>query len=264
MGDIWTPNLLEIGIDPEELPPGWGWTTLGKNEEWTPGEPLRRRPQFGEFMVAPYVTDRRACNHPFEQTQLVVASTTGEVRRNERLFLPNATWYESLTPWGAAPQWWLFGPQGEVFFAFIEQCQRDGESLWDKLSTYTHSDTMYAVERLRRDLSHLQKLQVDQIMDDNRRLGAVARALSRAGEVFYGPRVSRHNQYRYQQSQGLAKCYGSSLYGIASYWREQVNAMDNIIRWLTLRDALPAELYRLLAEPWQERMGWPLHPEDAF
>jgi hypothetical protein len=264
MGDIWTPDLIEIGINPEELPTGWGWTTLSTNEDWTPNVPLTRRPQFGEFMVVPYVTDRHACNRPFERAQLVVASIAGEVRRNDRLFLPDATWYESLIPWGAAPQWWLFGPQGKEFFTFARACQRD-QTVWDQLGSYGSSvATLAAVEQLRHGPSHQQKLEVDQIMADSHRLGAVARALSRAGEVFYGPRISRYNQYRYQHNQNLAPCYGSSLYGVASYWHEQVGAMDNAIRWLILRDVLPAELYRHLAEPWLVRMGWPLHPNDGF
>ena len=266
MTGIWAPDLSQIGVDASTLPEGWGWTTLNKNEEWEPGKRLSREPHYGEFVVAPYVTDRSACHHVFDATQLVIASVSGKFRDDFWLF-PQDKWRKSLTPWAAAPHWWLFGPQGREFITLAEDCVGVGEYLWRQLDIINalHSrDAMREVSRLLEGPKREVLNEVDRLMSSAHRRGAVTRALHRAGETFYGYRVSQYDDYRFVTSSGLAPCRGSALYGIKPEWREVVGTMDNAIRWLILRDILPSDVYRMVAEPWQAVCKRPLHPEDAF
>ena len=266
MTGIWRPDLTQIGIDTSTLPRGWGWTTLNKNEEWEPGKPLSRGPRYGEFVVMPHVTDSGAVNHTFDATQLVIASVSGELRDDFWLFPPDK-WHKSLVPWAAAPHWWLFGPQGQEFIDLTQEAAGVGESLWRQLNIYSDviSGTFSSSKQLLLGGPEREVLnEVDRIMAASHRKGAVARALHRAGEMFYGDRVSEYDSYRFIGSSGLAPCRGSALFGVKERLRAEVGAMDNAVRWLILRDILPAEIYRMVAEPWQSVCKRPLHPADEF
>ena len=263
MDGIWRPDLSQIGLDSSALPEGWGWTTLNKKEAWEAGEPLPREPRYGEFVVAPYVTDSKACNKTFECTRLVVANVAGD-HRNEWWFSPSdREWRKSLIPWADAPHWWLFGPQGQEFLRLAEDCAGVSVDLWRQLDAFSSIHSI-AAAHLRRGPEPEVLNEVDHLMSNARRKGAVTRALHRAGELFYGHRVSQYDQYRFVTSEGLAGCRGTALYGVDRYVREEVGAMDNAIRWLILRDILPPATYRMVAEPWQAVFKRPLHPEDAF
>ena len=266
MGNIWEPDLSQIGIDASTLPEGWGWTTLDKDEEWTPGELLSRAPRYGEFVVAPYVTGRDACHHVFDATQLVVASVSGEFRDDYWLF-PRDRWRKSLTPWAAAPHWWLFGPQGQEFINLTREAAGVGEDLWRQLDIIKalHSrDALREVSTLLSGPEPEVLNKVDRLMSAAHRKGAVARALHRASEMFYGNRVSEYDSTRFVTSSGLAPSRGSALYGVKEHLKAEVGAMDNAIRWLIMRDILPSDIYRMVAEPWQAVCKRPLHPADEF
>lgn len=263
MEGIWTPDLSQIGVNPATLPEGWGWTTLNKHEEVTFGTPLARNPHYGEFTVAEYVTAPDACHHVFGSTRLILANVCDGRREDWGRFFHGWQWRKSLTPWAEAPHWWLFGPQGEEFFAFAKRCQDDGR-LWEKLDTSWLSATAQSALQLRQGLSDADKYEVDDLMGETRRTGAIARALHRASEMFYGYRTSDYDPGRFVTSEELPYCHGPSLYGVESYSREKVGAVDNAIRWLILRDVVSPELYSLVAKPWLATMGWPLHSEDAF
>lgn len=266
MTAIWTPDLSQIGVDASTLPEGWGWTTLSKDEEWEPGKPLSREPRYGEFVVMPYVTGSEAVNHVFDATQLVIASVSGEFRDDYWLFPPDK-WRKSLTPWAAAPHWWLFGPQGQEFITLAEDCVGVGEYLWRQLDTFSDDISGIFDTPKRRLLKGPDKEileEVDRLMSRAHRRGAVARALHRATELFYGFRVSEYDGNRFVTSSGLAPCQGSALYGVKEHLRAEVGAMDNAFRWLIMRDLLPDDIYRMVAEPWLEVCKRPLHPADAF
>lgn len=263
MTGTWMPDLSQVGLNPSILPEDWGWATLNRDEEWAAGEPLARQPHYGEFVVAKYVTEHAACNQPFDQTRLVIATVSREMREDGRCFLHGQQWRKSLTPWAEAPHWWLFGPQGQEFFVFVEQCRSDAR-LWGKLDKDWSSPVSHSAMLLRAGLIRQQKWEVDELMGEARRTGAVNRALCRATETLYGYRTNSYDPNRAVTNDELAYCDGVSLNGVSSSFREEIGVVDNAIRWLILRDVMPPELYRLIAEPWHRAMGWPLHPADAF
>ena len=263
MRDIWIPDLARFGINISTLPDGWGWATLHKDEPWEAGKPLAREPHYGEFVVAQYVTEHAACTQPFAQARLVIATVSQQMREDGKRFLHGQLWRKSLTPWSSAPSWWLFGPQGEELLTFLERCQFDTR-LWDRLDKSLSSQARYNAMVLRAGPTQRQKWAVDELMGETHRTGAVSRALHCATETFYGYRTNAYDPGRSITNDELPYCDGTSLQGVSSSFQEVVGAVDNAVRWLILRDAMPPELYRVIAKPWQTVMGWPLHPADEF
>ena len=262
MTDIWTPDLSQIGLDASTLPGDWGWATLNKDEPWEAGELLTRQPHYGEFVVAQYVTEHAACNQAFDQARLVVATVSREMREDGRRFY-GQRWRKSLTPWAEAPNWWLFGPQGEAFLAFLERCQSDTH-FWSKLDDNWHSPTALDAMVLQDGPDRQQQWAADELMGEIHRTGAISRALHHATETFYGYRTNGSDPGRAVTNDELPYCDGTSLDGVSSTFRRAVRAVDNAVRWLILRDAMSPELYRIIAKPWLATLGWPLHPADTF
>jgi hypothetical protein len=263
MATIWTPDLSQIGVNASALPEDWGWATINKDEPWEAGEPLARQPHYGEFVIAQHVTEHAACNQAFDRARLVVATVSHDMREDGRRFLHGQQWRKSLTPWAAAPNWWLFGPQGEAFLAFLEQCQSDTH-LWSKLDDDWHSPTALSAMALQDGPDRRQQWEIDELMGEIRRTGAISRALRCATEAFYSYRTNDYDPGRAVTNDELPYCDGTSLNGVSAHFRRAVGAVDNAVRWLILRDAMSPELYRVIAEPWQATLGWPLHPADAF